>query len=299
MIDAARVAASAGFDAGRLIVAAVVDEEYASIGADALVESLARRRGGRHRADRPADRVGAQGIRVGRGRDARPRRARQPARGRARRDPADGTRAASRSRRSIASCRRAAASAAGHRLAARVDHRGRARAEQLSRSRAGCRWSGARCRRDRATRFAEEIERSSTACAARIPSSTRRSHAALSRGRRTRLPRDHELPRRARAAALEPDGDHPRRHELLDGCRGAGERRAFPSVLFGPGGAGLHSTEEYVDVADVIALPRRAGRAGASAGDRDGAGACAQVATRSCASTSRGALSRWRRASPS
>jgi acetylornithine deacetylase len=27
----------------------------------------------------------------------------------------------------------------------------------------------------------------------------------------------------------------------------------IPSVLFGPGGAGLHSTEEYVNVADVIA----------------------------------------------
>ncbi|MFL6280127.1 MAG: ArgE/DapE family deacylase [Vicinamibacterales bacterium] len=37
MIDAARVACSAGFRKGRLVVAAVVDEEYASIGADALV----------------------------------------------------------------------------------------------------------------------------------------------------------------------------------------------------------------------------------------------------------------------
>jgi len=37
MIDAARVAASRGLPSGRLIVAAVVDEEYASIGADALV----------------------------------------------------------------------------------------------------------------------------------------------------------------------------------------------------------------------------------------------------------------------
>jgi acetylornithine deacetylase len=27
----------------------------------------------------------------------------------------------------------------------------------------------------------------------------------------------------------------------------------IPSVLFGPGGAGLHSTEEYVEIADVIA----------------------------------------------
>ena len=38
MIDAARVAAARGLARGRLIVAAVVDEEYASIGADALVK---------------------------------------------------------------------------------------------------------------------------------------------------------------------------------------------------------------------------------------------------------------------
>jgi acetylornithine deacetylase/succinyl-diaminopimelate desuccinylase family protein len=37
MIDAARVAATNGFAKGRLVVAAVVDEEYASIGADSLV----------------------------------------------------------------------------------------------------------------------------------------------------------------------------------------------------------------------------------------------------------------------
>src|SRR6188474_92409 len=37
MIDAARVVAGEGLAAGRLIVACVVDEEYASIGADALV----------------------------------------------------------------------------------------------------------------------------------------------------------------------------------------------------------------------------------------------------------------------
>src|SRR5262245_29715179 len=37
MIDAARVAAANGFANGRPIVAAVVDEEYASVGADALV----------------------------------------------------------------------------------------------------------------------------------------------------------------------------------------------------------------------------------------------------------------------
>jgi acetylornithine deacetylase/succinyl-diaminopimelate desuccinylase-like protein len=37
MIDAARVVAAEGLDSGRLIVACVVDEEFASIGADALV----------------------------------------------------------------------------------------------------------------------------------------------------------------------------------------------------------------------------------------------------------------------
>ena len=37
MIDAARLAAARGFSRGQLIVAAVIDEEYASIGADALV----------------------------------------------------------------------------------------------------------------------------------------------------------------------------------------------------------------------------------------------------------------------
>jgi acetylornithine deacetylase len=37
MIDAARLTAERGLDRGRLIIAAVVDEEYASLGADALV----------------------------------------------------------------------------------------------------------------------------------------------------------------------------------------------------------------------------------------------------------------------
>ncbi len=37
MIDAVRVAVSRGFNRGRIVVAAVIDEEYASIGADALV----------------------------------------------------------------------------------------------------------------------------------------------------------------------------------------------------------------------------------------------------------------------
>ena len=34
----------------------------------------------------------------------------------------------------------------------------------------------------------------------------------------------------------------------------------IPSVLFGPGGAGLHSVEEWVDCRDVLPLSRRAWR---------------------------------------
>ena len=92
MIGAARVIAeSGGLDAGRLVIACVVDEEHASIGADALVT--------RWRADaavvtEPTDlarRRGTQGLRVGRDRDRRPRRAWQPSARRPRRHPAHGT----------------------------------------------------------------------------------------------------------------------------------------------------------------------------------------------------------------
>ena len=38
MIDAARVATARGFEKGRIVVAAVIDEEYASLGADALAQ---------------------------------------------------------------------------------------------------------------------------------------------------------------------------------------------------------------------------------------------------------------------
>jgi acetylornithine deacetylase len=66
------------------------------------------------------------------------------------------------------------------------------------------------------------------------------------------VPHDHELPRRL-ADAIQRVGGSPR----ITGASfwtdaavlgGAG----VPSVLFGPGGAGLHSTEEYVNIADVV-----------------------------------------------
>lgn len=69
--------------------------------------------------------------------------------------------------------------------------------------------------------------------------------------------------------AYELDADHPLPQTLGEAVRHVGGSTAFagaafwadsavlghagiPSVLFGPGGAGLHSTEEYVNVADVL-----------------------------------------------
>ena len=62
---------------------------------------------------------------------------------------------------------------------------------------------------------------------------------------------DHELPQRL-AAALSRAGGVPRITGASFWTDAAVLGHAgIPSVLFGPGGAGLHSTEEYVNVADV------------------------------------------------
>ena len=66
------------------------------------------------------------------------------------------------------------------------------------------------------------------------------------------IPKDNDLPR-ILAAALTSRGGEPRvtgasfwTDAAVLGSAG------IPSVLFGPGGAGLHSTEEYVNVEDVV-----------------------------------------------
>ncbi len=66
------------------------------------------------------------------------------------------------------------------------------------------------------------------------------------------VPAEHELPRLL-AKALADVGGHPRitgasfwTDAAVLGLAG------IPSILFGPGGAGLHSIEEYVNVADVL-----------------------------------------------
>jgi acetylornithine deacetylase len=64
--------------------------------------------------------------------------------------------------------------------------------------------------------------------------------------------RDHALPR-ALCDALRRAGGEPRITGASFWTDAAVLGRAgIPSILFGPGGAGLHSTEEYVNVADVL-----------------------------------------------
>jgi acetylornithine deacetylase len=66
------------------------------------------------------------------------------------------------------------------------------------------------------------------------------------------VPPDHALPR-ALAAALARAGGTPRTTGASFWTDAAVLGHAgIPSILFGPGGAGLHSIEEYVNVADVI-----------------------------------------------
>ncbi|HEX3703362.1 MAG TPA: ArgE/DapE family deacylase [Vicinamibacterales bacterium] len=65
------------------------------------------------------------------------------------------------------------------------------------------------------------------------------------------LPADHALPRTL-AAAIAAAGGTPQIVGASFWTDAAVLGHAgIPSVLFGPGGAGLHSTEEYVNVADV------------------------------------------------
>ena len=104
--------ASAGAECARLglrgdvIVAAVVDEEAASIGTEALLERLARRRGDRGGADRRASLHRPSGLARLRHRDARPRRPRLASGSRHRRDRQDGAGPRRRSRSWIGRSRR-------------------------------------------------------------------------------------------------------------------------------------------------------------------------------------------------
>jgi len=252
MIDAARlVAESGGLDAGRLIVAAVVDEEHSSIGADALVATWTADaavvteptgleiavghkgfawidvevRGKAAHGSRPADGQDAI-LRMGRvlhhlealDRDLQARR----------RHALLGT-----------GSLHASIIDGGHELSSYPD---RARLQMERRTLPGEPDSAAL---GEVQSILERLRRDD-------PTFRGDARAVFSRPA-YELPADHELPRTL-AAVVRDAGRTPTLSGMSFWTDAAVLGHAgIPSVLFGPGGAGLHSAEEYVEVADVLA----------------------------------------------
>ena len=251
MIDAVRVASSRGFRKGRIIVAAVIDEEYASLGADAIAGAW------------PADAAVVTeptDLQIGvahkgfawaevstRGRAAHGSR------------PAEGRDAVFRMGRVI------------HRLEqldrdlqARPAHRLVGTASlHASVIEGGREWSTYpdRCtlRLERRTvvgetgdTFMKEIEELLEGL--RAEDAEFEASAALTFARPSyEIPQGHPLPAAlARAGAEAGFTAHPIGMSFWTDAAILGSA-GIPSVLFGPGGAGLHSAEEFVYVDDVIA----------------------------------------------
>ena len=139
----------------------------------------------------------------------------------------------------------------GHRIDARVDHHRRPRAQQLSRSVHAPDGAPDGERRGR-SRVMSEIDDA----LARLRLQDREFEgAARVTGYRSAycLDPSHRLPQ-ALGRALGQSGRSPDPVGMsfwTDAALLAGA--GIPSILFGPGGAGLHSTVEYVNVDDVYA----------------------------------------------
>jgi acetylornithine deacetylase len=250
MAAAAAIAERGGLASGRLVVAAVVDEEHLSIGADALVKSW--------RADaaivtEPTDleiAVGHKGFAwvdiLVEGKAAHGSR------------PAEGQDAILRLGRVLARLE-----ALDRTLQARPPHplvgTGSLHASIIEGGRELSSYP------DRATLQMERrtlpSETESTAlhevqqildALAREDATFRGSATAMFSRPAYEVAVDHELPQLL-AAALAHVGGRPRITGASFWTDAAVLGHAgIPSILFGPGGAGLHSTEEYVNVADVI-----------------------------------------------
>ena len=258
MIDAARVVAQQGLPSGRLIIAAVVDEEYESLGADALV---ARWRADAAVVTEPTDMqiaIGHKGFAwfevETRGRAAHGSRPRE---GR------DAIMRMGRVLHELERIDRALQAAPPHPLMGTAS---------LHASIIG----GGRELSSYPDRCSLKLERrtvtgeTDAVVRAEMEAVLERLHAAdpefdasvtpLFSRPSYEVPPTHELPL-ALLSALGPlpDKDHPlpdKDHEFVGmsfwtdaavlGSAG------IPSVLFGPGGAGLHSVEEYVEVRDVL-----------------------------------------------
>jgi acetylornithine deacetylase len=248
MIDAARTIADEGLAAGRLIVAAVVDEEYASLGADALVT--------RWRADaavvtEPTDlriAIGHKGFAwfevATRGRAAHGSRPRE---GR------DAILRMGRVLHALEALDRRLQSAPAHPLMGTASLHASliGGGRELSSYPDQC-W----LKLERRTVTGEsdgqvlcELE-DLLARLTRDDPEFEASVSPLFSRPSYEVPASHALPRALRAALSGGDQEFIGMSFWTDAAvLGAA---AIPSVLFGPGGAGLHSIEEYVEIDDVL-----------------------------------------------
>jgi acetylornithine deacetylase len=261
MIDAARlVAEGPRLDAGRLIVAAVVDEEYASLGADALVT--------RWRADgavvtEPTDlqiAIGHKGFAwfevETKGRAAHGSR------------PLEGRDAILRMGRVLH-----ALEALDRRLQAAAPHPLMGTASLHASTIEGGRELSSypdRCalkleRRTVSGETESGVVRELQEILARLKADDAEFEATLTPmfGRPSyEIAADHDLPRALKRARDQTRPDAQAHSPRPDANAFVGMSfwtdaavlgsAGIPSVLFGPGGAGLHSVEEYVEVQDVL-----------------------------------------------
>ena len=279
---ACREAAALGL-AGDVVVAAVADEEHASLGVQEVLGGRARRRRDRDRADR--DWRSSSRTRASCGR--RSRCTAGPPTARARTSGVDAIvktgpilTAARRARRGA---RRARHPLLGAAVGPRVGDRGRRGALELP-GRAACsRSSGGRCparprrRRGGARRAARRVPRGGPGLRA-----CRRRCSCASRSRSPRTRRSSRLVGDAVAATL---GRRLRSRARATGPTRRSSRAAgIPTVLFGPGGEGAHAPEEWVSLSDTeavarvlvdVAEARLRMRALVNAGVRPGGGAAA------------------------
>jgi acetylornithine deacetylase len=251
MIDAARsIATHGGLASGRLVVAAVVDEEHSSIGADALVTA--------YRADaavvtEPTDlaiAIGHKGFAWVEvevlGKAAHGSR------------PLDGEDAILRLGRVLVRLE-----ALDRSLQSRTPHPlvgvGSLHASLITGGQELSSYP------DRATLQLERrltpVERETDALAEvrQILEALSREDGTFRAAARTMFSRpayelaiDHALPRQVGAALTKAGGTPVVVGASFWADSGVLGQAGIPSVLFGPGGAGLHSTEEYVDIRKVL-----------------------------------------------
>jgi len=251
MVSAAARAAARGLPAGRLIVAAVVDEEHSSIGADALVKTwtadaaivteptdlaIAIGHKGFAWVDVTVEGRAAHGSRPKEGQDAILRLGRVLAR----LEMLDSTLQARPPHPLVGTgSLHASFITGGHELSSYPDRATLQLERRILPS-------------EPESTAIDEVRAILDAIRHDDPTFRATAEAMFSRPA-YEVPREHELPR-ALAEAATRAGVPPQITGASFWTDAAVLGHAgIPSILFGPGGAGLHSTEEYVNVADVIA----------------------------------------------